>query len=180
MALKVLTAHLAVGNLWNHFVTNGIVQRISWCQLEYLDFCSLITFHGIMNDEAANRIRKETDEILAELADEGKSQLKLEEIQAMADRVGWHYVREVESDPFLMIASSIAKGDRYGGGEREQLEKRLNPLPGYQELKNKSIDYWRGLIQKYFINGTYCTKVLPSVGFNFYKCFSIFNYNFYF
>ncbi|CAG7818402.1 unnamed protein product, partial [Allacma fusca] len=37
MALKTLTAHLAVGPLWDKFVTKGQAHRISWCQLEYAD-----------------------------------------------------------------------------------------------------------------------------------------------
>jgi hypothetical protein len=94
LALKVLTAHLAVGPLWNQFVTSGLAHRISWCQLEYLETCSLITMHGLLSDDLTENVAKETREIISGLADGRKELLNLEELRAMTDRVGWHAVRE--------------------------------------------------------------------------------------
>ena len=95
LALKVLTAHLAVGPLWDEFVTSGLAHRISWCTLEYKTFCSLITMHGIQGDELTEKACTETKRIIAEMATEGTEVLKLDEVRSMADRVGWHYVSEV-------------------------------------------------------------------------------------
>jgi len=92
LALKVLTAHLAVGPLWDEFVQSGVAHRITWCQLEYLETCDLITMHGINGEENLEKICNDTKRIIAEMADAGKQVINLEDIRAMADRVGWHYV----------------------------------------------------------------------------------------
>lgn len=160
MAIKVLTAHIAVGPMWTKVVTAGNAHRISWCQLEYLDTCSLVTIHGIQGEEMADKIMN----VAKDTVDELLSDIHLDEIRAMADRVGWHYIRELESEPFLMIASAIAKAERYGDGTKEQVEKRMRPRLTFDVLLEKPKEYWSEILSKYFKNNPmFATKVLPRV-----------------
>lgn len=162
MALKVLSAHLAVGPLWTKLVTSGISHRISWCQLDYIDCCALVTVHGIKDIGTAEEITQVVSETIDELL--SNSGLQIEEIRAMADRVGWHYIREFESEPFLMVASAIAKAERYGSGSKEQVEMRLRPRLVFDSLVEKPIGYWLDTMKTYFRDQPmFCTKVLPKV-----------------
>lgn len=174
MAMKVLTAHIAVGPLWSKLVTAGLSHRISWCQLEYLETCSLITVHGVANMEAAQKVLDLTRATLNELVsgDENGNVtgLNMAEVQQMADRMGWHYLRETESDPFLVIASAVAKAERYGQGTQEQVEKRVAPRAIVQGLMNKPKEFWMNLFVKYFVNNPfYSTQVVPLVSKSYYK-----------
>ncbi len=73
-------------------------------------------------------------------------------------------VRELEADPFLIIASSISKAERYGGGAKDQVESRLHSRPIFDTLLGKPADYWQGLLKAYFVDDkTFVTKVLPKV-----------------
>ena len=164
MALKTLTAHLAVGPLWDSFVAQGHAHRISWCQLEYADTCSLITVHGIKSDEIVEKVVQETPKLISSLLEGNKSKLVLSDIKAMADRVGWHYVREMESEPFLVLASAISKAERYGMGTVEQAELRCHPRVVFNNLMEKPLEYWVDLLKGYFVDqGPFITKVLPKV-----------------
>lgn len=165
MAIKVISAHLAVGPMWNKLVTAGLAHRISWCQLEYVESCSLVTVHGINDVETAENIVSLTNQTIDELlSNEPDKGMKLEEIRAMADRVGWHYIREFESEPFLMIASAIAKAERYGGGSKEQVKLRMRPRLVFDELLKKPLQFWLDILKTHFKDASmFCTKVLPKV-----------------
>jgi len=164
--MKVVTAHFAVGPMWTKIVTAGHAHRISWCQLEYKDACSLVTVHGIKGEEMAERVLEIARETVAELlGSEGSpGSLVLDEIRAMADRVGWHYIRELESEPFLMVASAIAKAERYGDGEQEQLKKRMRPRLIFDRLLEMPRQFWIDIIEQLFkLNPMFATKVIPKV-----------------
>lgn len=165
MSIKVLSAHLAIGPMWTKLVTTGLAHRISWCQLEYSESCSLITVHGLRDLETAENVVNLTNETIDELMSESPDKgLKLDEIRAMADRVGWHYIREFESEPFLMIASAIAKAERYGEGSPEQVKLRMRPRIIFDELLKKPIQFWLDVMKKHFVDAPiFCTKVLPKV-----------------
>lgn len=166
MALKVLTAHIAVGPLWTKLVTAGYAHRISWCQLEYLENCSLITIHALPNKDAVEKstaiFQKTLQELVSE--DNGNEGLDLAEVRRMADRVGWHYIRETESDPFLVVASAIAKAERYGEGSQEQVNNRIFPRIIVDGLMAKPKQYWMDILKSYFVNnGHFSTQVVPVV-----------------
>jgi len=163
MALKVLTAHLAVSPLWTKIVTGGYAHRISWCQLEYSETCSLLTVHGIKNDQGAEAVTKILQDTIAEAATQDGC-LKVAEIRAMMDRVKWHYVRELESEPYLILASAVSKADRYGNGDQDQLEKRIHPGLVFDDLKSKPIEFWMQTLKTYAVDGgLFFTRVLPKV-----------------
>ncbi|CAL8086532.1 unnamed protein product [Orchesella dallaii] len=166
MALKILTAHVAVGPLWSKLVTAGYAHRISWCQLEYKETCSLITIHALPDDETVSKSLEIVEATLNELANgdvnNNNEGLNLKDIQAMADRVGWHYIRETESEPFLVVAAAIAKAERYGEGSMEQVDNRICPRVIVDKLLQKPREFWMELMSKYFIsNGRYLTQVVP-------------------
>jgi hypothetical protein len=174
MAMKVVTAHIAVGPMWTKIVTAGNAHRISWCQLEYKEACSLITVHGILTEEVADNVIKAAAETVDELLSDPSSgeSLKLDEIRAMADRVGWHYIRELESEPFLMVASAIAKSHRYGGGDKDQVKKRMRPRLVFDELLKKPREFWIRILTKWFKeNPMFATKVVAKVRSNIMHIF---------
>lgn len=165
MALKILTAHIAVGPLWTKLVTAGYAHRISWCQLEYMETCSLITIHALPDKETVDKAIGIFEALLKELVSadpNGNGGLNLTEVQRMADRVGWHYIRETESDPFLVVAAAIAKAERYGEGREDQVHRRIYPRKTVETLLKKPREYWMEMLIKYFVNNGYSsTQVVP-------------------
>lgn len=161
MALKSITAHLAVGPLWDQLVVRGTAHRISWCQLEYKENCSLITFHGLTSNEDVDKVVRETPQIIEEMVDKFNEET-LAQLHSMADRVGWHYVREMECDPYLIIASAICKTERYCAGD--QLAAKLQPRSAFEKLAAKPAGYWMDLLKTYFLDTpVIITKVIPKV-----------------
>ncbi|ODN03717.1 hypothetical protein Ocin01_02955 [Orchesella cincta] len=130
-------------------VTAGYAHRISWCQLEYKETCSLITIHALPDNDTVSKSLEIVEATLKELTNgdvnNNNEGLNLKDIKAMADR-----------------PAAIAKAERYGEGSKEQVDNRICPRVIVERLLQKPREFWLELLSKYFIsNGHYLTQVVP-------------------